>query len=68
MSMSALKPHECRICEWVCESISIITPHTHLRLLFERSLDRREHLRFLCDASDGRKSHMTERGTEEISP
>lgn len=28
MSMSALKPHECRICEWVCESISIITPHT----------------------------------------
>lgn len=43
-------------------------PLTHLRLLFERSLDRREHLRFLCDASDGRKSHMTERGTEEISP
>lgn len=45
-----------------------LLPLTHLRLLFERSLDRREHLMFLCDASDSRKSHMTDRGTEEISP
>lgn len=37
---------------------SLSPPHTHTHL--RPVLERREHLMFLCDASDSRKSHMTE--------
>lgn len=48
-------------CVSVYVKVHPLLPLTYLRLLCQTSRDHREHLMFLCVASDSSKSQMTEK-------
>ena len=64
---SILYVHVCTPCHGNAEFASLyvkvylLLPLAHLGLVCQRSHDHREHLMFLCVASDGSKSQMTVR-------